>query len=54
MSYTGRRNFKTAREKNQIMKKNVIRSIIILAIFLAVYSYMNRVAIMDYIHTYFY
>ena len=54
MSYTGRKKFKTAREKNQSTFRNMKAFLLILIAASLVYCIKNRVAIMDYINTYFY
>lgn len=54
MSYTGRRRFTTAREKNTRTFKQMKAAIVICLIFLAIYVFMNRVSIIDYWSTYFY
>ena len=54
MSYTGRKKFKTAREKNQSAFKNMRAFLIILVIALLFYGLKNRVRIIDHLSTYFY
>lgn len=53
MSYTGRKKFKTAREKNQVTFRNIKVALVIGALFLLIYLIMNRVAIIDSIKLYF-
>ncbi len=54
MSYTGRKKFKTAREKNKDAFKNMKAVIFIVTIAAIVYVMKNRVSIIDHIQTYFY
>ena len=54
MSYSGRKKFNTAREKNIQAFKNMKMAFAILIITIIVLSIMNRVSLIDYLKTYFY
>lgn len=54
MSYTGRKSFRTAREKNKQAFKNMRAVILVLIAAGIVYFIKNRVSIIDYLQTYFY
>lgn len=54
MSYSGRTRYKTMREKNDLVKKRT--KAVLIALFVAVLALIliNRVAIKDYLITFFY
>lgn len=54
MSYSSRKNYKTPREINQRIFKNIRLIIIFLLIALIVYIIKNRVSLYNYWSTYFY
>jgi hypothetical protein len=54
MSYTARKNYKTRREINRKIFKNLRIILIFLLIALVVYAVKNRVSILNYLSTYFY
>ena len=53
MSYSSRVRYKTRRERNERSWKNAKLVIVFLLIALSFYCYWNRVAILDYLRTYF-
>jgi len=54
MSYTSRHRYKNRREKNAAFIRKLKIAVIVALIALAVYAFMNRVALRDYLATYFY
>ena len=53
MSYTGRKKYKSRKEKAEAVNRNVRAIIIGVALFLIVLIYYKRVDIIDYINTFF-
>ncbi len=54
MSYTSRHRYKNRREKNASFARKLKITAVIAFLGLLIYGIMNRVAIQDYIATYFY
>jgi len=54
MSYTSRHRYKNRREKNASFIRKLKIAIVVALLALIVYAFMNRVAIRDYLSTYFY
>lgn len=55
MPYQSRiRNYKTRREKNEAIRRVTLRILMFVALGLAIWIYLNRVSLWDWIRTYFY
>lgn len=54
MSYTSRHRYKNRREKNAAFARKLKIAVVIALIALIVYGIKNRIAIKDYLATYFY
>lgn len=54
MSYSGRIRYKSRREKNKLVARKLKVVVIFALIALVILAIKNRVAITDYIRTYFY